>query len=265
MHKRLRVGALIAAGWLTCGSRLEAAPAAHQSPLLFLDPDANHDVILEVMKDFNTLFEKQGLDVYFQPVQSSDAANALESVSYGIISPAYEHLWRKLQLQPVLVAEANGSAYFHKVLVSLNDLPKDLSGQVVAAAVEQARSDDVRTVLNKDGYTAGSVYILAVSKDIDAMLAVTFGEANAALVTTESLAVLRQVNPSAAGRLRTLLQLEPQLRAPLCRLRSLGVGALQRDKIVQLFLHLNDYPEGKQLLQLMSVTRWVSYDNVAVK
>jgi hypothetical protein len=236
-----------------------SAGSAAGSPLLFLDPDANHDVILDVMKQFDALFEKSSLGLYFQPIQTEAAAGAQDDVTYGIISPEYEQVWKRLGLQPILVPESNGSAYFHKALVSQAELAKDLGGMVVAAAVAQERTEEVKALLAKHGYGAGSPYILAVGKDIDAMLAVSFGEANAALVTSESLAVLKQVNPNAAAHLRTLLITEPQLRAPLCRQKRLSGNALQDDKLAQVFLHLPDSPEGQQILQLMSVTRWVTF------
>ena len=259
-HKRYhRLGRLAFFVSLFVAHAALGATTAAGSPLLFLDPDANHDVILDVMKDFDALFEKDKMGVYFQPVQSEMAIKSHERVNYGIISPTYETVWKRLGLQPVLVPESNGSTYFHKALVAQSDIPKDLTGLVVAAAVSQERTDEVKGILLKHGYGSGSPYILAVAKDIDAMLAVSFGEANAALVTSESLATLKQVNPTASSQLRTLVNTDSQLRAPLCRQKGASGQSVQDDKVLQFFLHLPDTPEGRQILQLMSVTRWVPY------
>jgi hypothetical protein len=242
----------------SAGTAAGAMPTAAPTPFLFLDPEANHDVTLEVMKALNAIFEREGLAIAFQPVQGPEAVNKKVGASYAIIASRFDRLWKALDLQPVLVSEANGNTTFQKLLVAQSNLKTDLSGMVVAAAVLPQHTADVQAVLTKHGYAAQSAYILAVAKDIDAMFAVTFGEAQAALVTTDSLNVLKQINPSAASRLQVLMKTDPELRAPLCIAKSLAATAMD-DKLVQLFLKLDATPDGQALLRLMSISRWVPY------
>lgn len=56
--------------------------------------------------------------------------------------------------------------------------------------------------------------IVTVPKDIDALLALSFGQVDAALVTPISVDVLREVNPQVASKFRILAETAKILRSP---------------------------------------------------
>ncbi len=57
------------------------------------------------------------------------------------------------------------------------------------------------------------VHVIPVAKDIDALLALSFGQVQAALVTPDSVEVLKRINPGASAKFRTVYTTSPILRA----------------------------------------------------
>jgi len=96
----------------------------------------------------------------------------------------------------------------------------------------------------------GSFKILVVPKDIDALMAVSFGMAKAALTTEGSLDKLQKINPKKRDQLRQLASSEGAL-LPVVAV-SEGSGA-QVQNLLAVIAAMGDQPEGVKCLKMIGL------------
>lgn len=114
-------------------------------------------------------------------------------------------------------------------------------------------------LLRQGGMHVDGTLVIHVSKDIDAVLALTFGQAHAALVTSNSIDVLKRINPSAAASLRTVYTTEPILRPPLCVVGD-PPSPSQIAAVAAVFTQLLTDVDGKKVMYTLGIDAWVPFE-----
>jgi ABC-type phosphate/phosphonate transport system substrate-binding protein len=259
----LLLGILLWAG--PPAGRAGAQPAASRF-LVFYDPNANHQAILNITSRFNRFLKDAAPSLRFQPVQKRAQFEALLAdprTVLAIVASSYLEEGARTDLTPVLVPSARGDVYFRKRLVDRGKgKPGDLRGKRVAAAattsVQVDAAREVLRTLQAGGLDVTQVIAIPVAKDIDALLALSFGQVEAALVTPESIEVLKRINPSAAASFRTVFETSPRLRSPLC-----SVGARlprpELDALVAALLQMHAHESGGAAVKILGFDRWVPF------
>lgn len=260
---------LLLAALLSLSGRATAQPAGGDDARLvvFYDPDANHKAILRITSLFNVYLSNVAPQWRFQPVHSRQAFEQLirdDRAALAIVSSTYLKEKGVDSLRPLLVPSAEGDVRFSKLLVDTGGgTGRDLTGKRVAAAATAADSTTaakaITEVLRAEKLEVGSMIPIPVSKDIDALLAVSFGQADLALVTPTSIEVLKRINPAAAQTLRVVFKTEPTLWPPLCaidgRLDDADLKAL-----LDAFRAMPDDKVGKQAMRTLGFDRWAEYE-----
>ena len=170
--------------------------------------------------------------------------------------------------EPMLVPASGGSSFYSKVLVdSGRGDPGDLRGRAVAATVLSANAEvalkETLEVLRRGGNKVDGARGIPVSKDIDALLALTFGQVQAALVTPDSIEVLKKINPS-APKFRVVFKTEPILRPPLC---EVGKRSSARDKaaLVSALMEMSKDELGQKTIKAMGFDQWAAFESGMLK
>lgn len=247
------------------GPLASADASPKQASILLFDPDANYQAIASSIGWFNRYFEEElpGYVLTGTPDWTSFVRSAQQlSVRYAVVSATALDAERPFDLRPLAVPQAQGSVYYRKLLVDRGEGEAgDLSGKRIAAALggetEVDRQRTLRT-LAAAGVGVEGALLWPVSKDVDALFAVVFSQADAALTRPVSLEVLRNINPSAAAGLRTIWKSAGILRSPLCAVGSAKAGN-DDGKLLKAFLRMHESEAGRNAMQTQGFSRWVPY------
>jgi ABC-type phosphate/phosphonate transport system substrate-binding protein len=248
------------------------AHAGSERVVVFYDPDANHQAILNIIASFNGYLHEVDPSLVFQPVQSAEAFERVlhdKNTEFAILSSEYLRADKGDDLTPLLVPASKGDIYYRKLLVDLGQgKAGELEGQAIAATLSgdnpQVAQAHVLDRLRDGGVHVKSALIIPVSKDIDALLALSFGQVKAALVTASSIEVMQRINPSAVRNLRIVYQTAQILRSPLCAVDA-RASAEHRREMAETLRKMATNPEGQRAMLTMGFDAWMPYENGMMK
>ncbi|MCC6808520.1 MAG: PhnD/SsuA/transferrin family substrate-binding protein [Deltaproteobacteria bacterium] len=258
---------MIAAALLvvTSATLTASTASAADSLIYFYDPDANHQAIVDITNAFDGFLTKIGLGAKFQPLAARsafEASVAKPDTQFVIVSSDYVKNGKGVSLVPVLVPSANGDTFYHKLLVDRGmGAPGELDGLAIAATLtgEDQSGQSVLSRLQDGGVKVKGAAIVPVSKDIDALLALSFGQVQAALVTPNSLALLKRIKPQLVASIRQVYQMPKILRSPLCVVADRASPERKRE-IVEAFKRMSKEEEGQQAMRTMGFDQWVVFE-----
>ena len=239
--------------------------AGSTQTIVYYDPDANYDAIPRIVQSMNEYLAQQLPGYAIQ--MTSDPATTAETIksmhaAYAILGADFVDSSKSLGAAPLLVPQYKGSVYYNKLLVDRGKgEPGDLRGKRIAAATGDSRNgvgDRVLDLLKHAGLQVDNAVFLGTSKDLDALLAVIFGQADAALITSISLNTLKIVNPAAANTMRKVWTSGNILRPLLVAIRGNERGT-QRDDVVKAFSSIPDNPAGRSAMQALGYDKWIAY------
>jgi ABC-type amino acid transport substrate-binding protein len=257
----------VAAAWF--GAAL-ASPLARADEtrrlVVFYDPDANHKAILNITAWFNKFLDDSKLGLSFQPVQGrADFEKMLgkKEVAFAIVSSRYLREHKDGGLVPLLVPSAAGNTRFEKLLLDKGQGQKgQLEGKRVAATATSAdpkqAAQAILATLGEAGLDVDGVIALPVAKDIDALLALSFGQVEAALVTANSLQVLRGINPKAVESFRLVFKTKGSLYPPLCAVDG-RADKTEREAFARVVQAMAKHAEGRKAMQTLGFDTWVPF------
>jgi len=189
--------------------------ATNNHTLYFYNPEANINNYSRLKLGFDRYLEQFG-QYQFQPVserlQFNDMVNNNDQGLLLLSSEHYQRLKQKRpSLTPLLIGVNRGNTMGYKILVVKNQLKslEQLNKVKIAIAGQKQYAQDSLTQLLQNQKTKKIINqfeLLSVPKDIDALMLVNFGMAQAALVADSSLQKLQRVNPAQAKQLRVLIQ-----------------------------------------------------------
>jgi hypothetical protein len=246
--------------------------AATVRKLLYYNPDSDYQVLIEMVSSFNQFLRSSGVNVEFQAVsRSAVLEDQLSNTTswYAIVSSAYLKDAKNRKdvpgLEPLMVPSLYGKTHFSKLLVTTSagqSAQGSWRGKRIAAAATD--SDPKRAVqaivrtLKDNGINTDGAVVVPVSKDIDALLSLSFGQADAALVAPSSLEVLKRIQRTAAERTKIIATTKPSLYPPFCSVAG-RPGAADVQAMVTLLEKMSRDPAGKQVLRALGFDQWVPY------
>jgi hypothetical protein len=231
---------------------------AKQHQILFYDPDANYTDMAAISTAFAGVLDRLDDGWSFQAVQQREAFELLASrpeAEFAFVSTAYLRGAPSIKLTPLLVPSSQGDIYYRKQLVGKGQATThDLVGKNIAVS---GQADDV-AVHELTTLGIADPLLLAVPKDVDALMALYFGQADGALVTPSSIEVFRRVNPKAVAAFRVVLETKKILRSPFCALEHASKDS--QATIVRVLAHLADTPEGRSIMRYVAFDGWVRFE-----
>ena len=256
-----RLRALAASCLVLClGS---GALAASERRILLYDPDANLGDIVEIAAAFSRYLQRSGESWTFQAVQQRDVFEQLlhdADSEFAIVSSAYLRT-NEAAFAPLLVPSEHNDVYYRKQLVTNKKVQAAvLSGKNIAVSgagdEDSPETQAILGDLSKAGVT--KPILVSLPKDIDALMALYFGQTDAALVAPHSIEVMQRISPKAVTSLAVLLETRRMLRAPLCAIGR-NVSPKRRDTLVQYLRGMAQDPDGKEAMRRMAFDAWVPF------
>lgn len=194
--------------------------------------------------------------IFANPKDFDEAVERLKP-DFAVVSSYYfDAMSGQYKWQELLSGFNAGSQGFRKILVTPNTVnsPEKLRNQGIATislGPSTIKFVDERFLVPL-GLSAGNVRLVTVSKDIDAIMALGFGQVKGAIVTRESFATLQRINPEAVKSLTQLREL-PLILYP--KVVSFP-WAKDRDKIKTAFQKLDVKGDAGIVLKFLGISNF---------
>lgn len=236
--------------------------AASEQTIFFYNPESSVDNFATLKTEFDSYLSNQG-GYSFQPFSDrSTFEKTLLDKRQGVYLLSnwhYTRLNEKVPLQPVLVGMSKGEVLQRKVLTARDADLEALRGATVAGAgAEEYLRALLKHMLGPERESlSDTVKLLVVPKDIDALLAVGFGMASAAISSESSLQKLSSINAKQYERLKSLASSEKSflLIAAVPKRNS-----AEEMPLIKAMEEMNQAPNGEKKLKLLGLDGWKRID-----
>lgn len=235
--------------------------------LYFYSPEINI-TRNEVLKNtFDQYLEGLG-PLRFQPVDSRDTFESLveqnENAIFIMSSWHFDQLERQMaSLVPRLRGLKNGSETYRKILFGEKGRV-DLGGITVATSGTEDYSRSVLKEMfpNQPQEIFSKLRLLIVPKDIDALMAVGFGLADAAMATERSLTKLSTLYKNQYQQLHILRESKPLKRLVVAHGQK---ASPHFDQAIKILLQMRQSENGRRGLHMLGLDDWQQVEEKPLK
>lgn len=234
--------------------------AGNKQTIYFYNPEININNFASLKKEFDTYLSAYG-EYQLQPFSEREifekvAVNKNDGI-FIISGWHYKKLKETIPIEPVLVAVSKNKSTCRKILSAkknINNLDSLKNSNIASASSEDYTRNIIKQMLGEtsDGIMR-SVKVLSVPKDIDALMSVGFGVAEAALTTENSFSKLAAINQKQYEMLKQLLVSEETLLPIVAVPKSLINDYAQLLKVLE---KMGLTPEGKNRLNMLGFDGW---------
>ncbi len=238
-----------------------SAQSSEGARIYFYNPETNINNFATLKTAFDTYLVDQG-GYHFQPF--NDKANfeaVLKEGKGNVYLLSSWHLTalqeQKIPLEISLIGTSKGNTLQRKVLSAKKEVTSlsMLKNTVVAGAGSEKYIYSVlQQILGKEqGGLLKDIRILTVPKDIDAVMAVSFGMATAAISSESSLDKLAVINPNQFEQLHSLGFSE---KSYLLVAATLKKPEAQEAHVLEVLNKMSENTEGEKNLKLLGIDGW---------
>jgi len=237
-----------------------ALSAGHKYTIYFYNPETNINNFASLKKEFDFYLSRFG-GYQFQPFSERELFEKLitnkKDGIFIISSWHYKKLKERIPIEPIMVAITKNKSTCRRVF-STTRVISDISllgGMNVASASSEDFTKNILVQMfgENKGNIAASIKILSVPKDIDALMSVGFGMADAAVTTDNSLTKLAGINRKLHDKLKQLLISDETLLPIVAIPKPLDENHLKLAKIVK---DMETVAEGKNKLNMLGFDGW---------
>lgn len=159
-------------------------------------------------------------------------------------------------LQPLAMAERNNKTRYRKALMTRPEIESlaDLDSGTMAATIHAMGPAGERTVLDAFNLDGSRIRVVPVQKDIDALLALSFEQVDAALVTSAQFEAHARVRPTIIRDFH-IIGFSPEIDLPVLY-RSSSASDDDATNVAQTFVTADDNETGRRLLALLGLDRF---------
>ena len=219
---------------------------AESKKIYFYATDLNIHNFKFLKIKFDNYLQKYG-SYEFQPFDDKETFENYLSVKNSTImlsSWHFKQIKEQYNLKAKLIANKQNSITNKIILVGQKD--STLSGTVASAYDKKFATQKLNNLVkNKD------ISLLLVPKEIDALMSVGFGMSDFALVSDDSLELLKQINPSLGENLVVYKKTKDIYRM------ILSYNGKEDEKLTSIFLNINNDAEGKEILNKIAIDSMV--------
>ena len=221
----------------------------------FYNPETNINNFALLKSSFDSYLSVYG-DYQFQPFDSQDKIeqNIRKGSIYLLSSWHLNALQQKFPLKIALVGTFKGNSTQKKILSvkkEMNDFSM-LKNATISGAGSEEYNRSILQQIEPEKYKelADSIKILKVPKDIDALMAVGFGVADAAIAAENNLKILESLNSNQHKKLHSLGSSE---QSYLLVAATLDKPDKNEMKVLNILFGMS----GKKDLNLLGLDGWI--------
>ena len=234
--------------------------------VMFFDPDANLTNIVKVKGALQRYLRKIDPKTKFQPITKYKTFQRLikrKKPDLLIISSHYYKAHAEsLSLKPVFIAEKQGKLSYSKILLTKSEASKG-SVSIKSIATTSTR-DYVKSLdFKKANIKAANLSVIQVTKDIDALLALSYGQVESALLVPDSLEYLKAANPESVKGMKKVFNTPKTINPVLC------VVGDNKDSEMKAFLdafkNISNDKDGKAFMNFLGYSKWITPPKKIIK
>lgn len=241
------------------GSVVPSVAAQDDPTIYFYNPEISTTRNLVLKTTFDRYFQ-QNSSLFLQPVAEKETFHQLlkeHQDSFFILSSwHYQALGHASGMQVVFRGQKDGTDTFYKLFIGTSDsLLNSREPITVATSVSESRSARLLdSVLTSDSANLiNRVTWLIVPKDIDALMSVGFGMADAALASEASLETLSMVYRDQYRKLHVLGKTLPLKRLVIIASQE---ALASHPEFIKQIDNMSRGPKGKLGLKLLGLDGW---------
>ncbi len=217
----------------------------YSQTVVYYDPDGNLRRIVDISSEGNKLFGSIGLK-FVVTADENSFNNALKQYNpeYFIMnSIIYQSKRKDLNLEISFIFLKNKNYTYTKKLVTFQEglTAKDLRDKVLASSFK-----DVSDIVPIEAR------VLKVPKDLDALLAMKFKQADVAIVSESSIEIFRSISPFDSSLLKIIYTSREIFNPVFCY--SVGKGSPSKAKEIERLLLSDTAKQFMSLLMFDSVS-----------
>jgi ABC-type amino acid transport substrate-binding protein len=228
--------------------------------IYFYNPETNINNFASLKTAFDTYLVEQG-GYRFQPFNDKGNFEAVLKEGKGnVYLLSSWHLSalqeQKVPLEIALVGTSKGNTFQRKVLTAkkeITNLAMLKNATIAGAGNEKYIYSVLQQIFGKDQALLKDIKILTVPKDIDAVMAVGFGAATAAVASESSLEKLAGINQNQYEQLHSLGFSE---KSYLLVAATLKKPENQESQVLDVLNKMADNSEGEKSLKLLGIDGW---------
>ncbi len=267
-HVSVLVRSLCTGVLLVVMSVMSVAPpfptcAKPTTTIYFYSSETNINNFKSLKMEFDSYLAQFG-PYEFQPFRDRDTFEAQLAEKKDCVvllsSWHYDNIRDHYGLRPVLIGARNGKTSQKRLLVTKgNTTHVDMVkiGQIASAS----SVDYTQTILLEmfhDPEMVNKLKILAVPKDIDALMSLGFGMAKSAITTDYSLETLRKMNPALSQKISIVAESHESRLLILAATKEYGK---QTETVASIFQKMAADPEGKRRIRMLGLEGWKAIDS----
>lgn len=234
------------------------ADSQPKNTIYFYNSETNINNFVSLKISFDTYLSRFG-DYQFQPFNKKDIfEKSVTGNHHGVLllsSWHYKVLADEIDLQPVMVGVINGQSTQKKILSVKYNITNvsALEGKTIACSgSEQYTKNLLNEMLGDENFhILDTIKLILVPKDIDALMAVGFGMASAALTTERSVENLQKINPKLHQSLNPLLVSQDYYLA-----LAAMPGVANENELLDILQKMGINPEGEIRLRMLGLDGW---------
>jgi ABC-type phosphate/phosphonate transport system substrate-binding protein len=239
-------------------SAAQAQPQKAGLDILFFDPDGNTRRVRRAKAIFNRYLATKDERLVFEPYAKWSVFRKQlkrRQTKFVIVSSMFLSEVKKLRtVKPLLILTRGGRRTYRKLVVTHDPQIRsvsDLKGRTFATV-----STAGLRLLDGSGLPTRTLKTISVPKDMDALLALTFGHVEGALVTQRSISILRKMSPASAAKVRVLFKTPPIRHPVLCAVGSVSQSMLRA--VTSTLKGMGSTRLGRMALRFLGYDRWVA-------
>jgi hypothetical protein len=241
-------------GWSALGLVLPGMAISRPTIVYFYSPETNINNFRSLKEEFDSFLLASGCT--FQPFSEKEIFEKVISGKKDAVLILSTWHYRKLResipIRPVLVGRWQNRNTQKRVLSADKSLAsvESLAGETIASAgiEEYTRNLLVEMLGPSQRRVAESLRVLIVPKDIDALMAVGFKMAKAALTTDDSVANLERLHSKLFSQIGILASSKETL-LPIVAVSSERDN--QTQDLLAVFRSMGNKPEGQRILKMI--------------
>lgn len=158
-------------------------------------------------------------------------------------------------LLPVLAGLQNGKKFQKRILVTIDhytDL-RTINIEPIASASSPQHTRSVLEQMLRNEIPVWKLNILAVPKDIDALMSVGFGMSKSALTSQNGFEQLKRINPKLFKKMKILKESDASLSLILAVPKGFETESV---KMVDIFKNMTKDPMGREKIKMLGLDGW---------
>ena len=249
---------------LVVGRPFFASAEPEKTIIYFYSPEANINKFKLLKIEFDTYLAQFG-HYEFQPYSDKatferDIKNHTSNALVLLSSWHFREIQTGHHLTQIFVGERNGKTSQKRILVTATESAMNLDRAKTETIASVGSEEYIQNTLQEifvEKLTEEAVKIFPVPKDIDALLAVGYGLAQAALVTENSFSQLKTANPKLYREMKIIGEGQEALLLILAVPERFTEGAQEMSRIIA---EMATNPAGKEKLNLLGLDGWQKAD-----